>query len=185
MQFQNRNNDKNQDNKNDPEQQNPQPDWQRWIWPAVLIILTGWIVIQFFDNANGNANVENITYDVLVEQAQLGNISEITIREQNASGKFINAVEANSIDSISEFSTYLPEDYNSLLETLESTQLIGSGDIADTAVIDIQPPQDASIFIYILQFAPLILIIGFLVWMARRTQRQMNGAFGFGTYTSA
>lgn len=157
-----------------PNQPPEQPEWRRWAWPAILLFLMAWFFIQFsgFSSNTTTSGSERVTYDFLLNQAEAGNVQRITIRDdRNATGVLGRPVNnPSSGQVITRFSTTLLSDNERLFNALADTG----------AVIDSQTSQTPTLLLILVQWAPLLIIIGFFVWTARRAQRQMNGAFGFG-----
>ena len=91
-----------------------------------------------------------------------------------ASGEFKSAISAPNGIQIRRFSLTLPEDQTQLLEALQE----------GGAQVDFRSDETPTLLLILVQWAPLLLIIGFFVWTARRAQRQMNGAFWLRTDTS-
>ncbi|MEQ8672418.1 MAG: ATP-dependent zinc metalloprotease FtsH [Aggregatilineales bacterium] len=172
------NNNNNDNNRNgsppggkDPNQQPPEPDWRRWAWPAILLVLTLWFVLQFSGLSNLSSGAQEFPYSTLLNEAQDDNVNQVTVREQNAQGTFRSPVTNPATgQATTNFSTTLP--------TGSNEELLGL--LSETAVVDIQTSETSPLLIILFQFAPILLIIGFFVWTARRAQKQMNGAFGFG-----
>jgi cell division protease FtsH len=177
MQFPNNNNDNDNgrrnnrppDDQNDNNQEPEQPDWRKWFWPVVSVLLLTWLFIQFV-GAGSAGNGTGVSYDVLFEQASAGNVQEINIRGEDASGTFRSPVEFQNGQVGSNFSLTLPTDQQQLQEAL----------VASDATINYDSPETSTLLLLLFQWAPLILIIAFFVWTARRAQRQMGGAMGFG-----
>jgi cell division protease FtsH len=174
MQFPNDNRDNN-DNQ-DPNQEPNQPEWRKWIWPAISIFLLGWLLLNF-SGLGSMSQGTTISYTQLFEEAERGNVEQIVIRGNEASGTFETPVTVRgangatqTVQEVRNFSLTLPEDNGALLEVLRE----GGAEIIP------RQQENGTLLILLLQWAPLLLIIGFLVWTARRAQRQMNGAFGFG-----
>lgn len=176
MQFPNDNNrnDKNND-PNDPNQEPPQPEWRKWLWPAISVFLLGWLFLQFLGMGSmGPQGGTSIPYSVLLQQAEARNINDITIRGTDASGSFNSPVSVSAAgqfgQSVTNFQVVLPEEQTRLIEVLNE-----SG-----AEVMFRTAGTSTLLILMIQWLPLLLIIAFFVWTARRAQRQMNGAFGFG-----
>jgi len=167
MQFPNNDNNRNNSNGDDPNNdmnnQPPQPDWRRWIWPAAAVILLVWLFIQF-SNFGGGPTGTQITYDALLSNAS--SITEVTIRDGDASGTF-----SRPVNGITNFSLSVPEDTATVAEALREAGAQG---------INVENPETSTFLLLLLNWAPLLLIIAFFVWTARRAQRQMGGAMGFG-----
>ncbi len=166
------NNNDNQDkNDNNGQEQPPQPDWQRWIWPAILIFLLGWFFIQLGGFGSVGPSPGQVSYNTLYGEALDGNVEQITIRDNNTvEGVFRSSVSTPN-GQVTRFSaTILEGDIERLTEALLNSNA------------EILPEQTGTptLLLLLLNWAPLLLIIAFFVWTARRAQRQMNGAFGFG-----
>jgi len=168
MQFQNDNNKNENENNNGPEE----PDWRRWAWPALLLVLTLFFFMQFIGTGSLGAGAQEVPYSTLLEEAQQGNVTEISISEQDATGSFRSPVTSPTTGQMTQrFSSTIPPGSNEeFFQTL--TQ--------NGTVIDINTSETSPLLILLIQFLPILLIIAFFVWTARRAQRQMNGAFGFG-----
>jgi cell division protease FtsH len=168
MQFPNNNNKdpnrKNSGNQQDPnEGPPPQPDWRKWIWPAAAFVILLWLFINF-SGFGGAPSGSEVTYDALLRNA--GDITQITISDGDASGRF-----SSPVSGVTEFALSIPEDSAAV-----SDILIENG---ATGVI-IENPETSTFLLILIQWAPLLLIIGFFIWISRRAQRQMGGAMGFG-----
>ncbi len=157
----------------------PSNDWRRWIMPlvfAALVVLTLTRLPSMMSLDSGQTIT--IPYNVLLDQAETNNIEIITITGQNAEGRLKTplTVEQESLSGATtvEASNYqavlLPDDNTTLYEALER------GD----AIVNVQSGDMSPLLFFIVNLAPFLLLIGFLVWTARRAQRQMNGAFSFG-----
>jgi cell division protease FtsH len=183
--MQHPNDHKSNDNKppqdpNQPPEQQP-PDWQRWVAPGLLILILVWMVAQFGGFGMFGATEIEVRYSDLLDEAERGNVSEITIRGDSASGKFRQPVSVEvqsgsriTSESVTEFSLNLPQpgDQAQLIETLQT--------VDNPPDIQFESTETSVMLIVIAQYLPIVIIVGLLIWLARRTQRQMNGAMGFG-----
>lgn len=153
----------------------PPIDWRRWVWPALLLVMLGWILFNASEMFSPSSNASEIAFGVVYQQAQADNINSIQIVDQVATGTFKSAISVpNSLGqsvSISRFrTTLLPEGNNNFFDVL----------LQNGVNVGVDVP-DANIFLlFLFNVVPLLLIIGVFIWMARRTQRQMGGAFSFG-----
>lgn len=173
MQFPNNNNREKKKNPNEPDQQPPQPDWRKWIWPAVSVVLLIWLFIQFSGLGSVGSQGSSISYTTLLEQAENGNIEELIIRGNSAEGTLRSPITSNSgtqSQQVRRFSLTLPDNKEQLLQVLTDNNVD----------VEFRSSETPTLLLLLIQWAPLLLIIGFFVWTARRAQRQMNGAFGFG-----
>lgn len=178
------------DNKRDPNRppedpnqppQPPQPDWQKWALPVVTIFILLWLVAQFGGFGMLGTGGTEINYSDLLREAGRGNVDEIVIRGDEASGRFVNSVSVQvssggrtTTESVRDFMVVLPADQQQLLDALYAENSNSRVDI------QFENADTPAIYVILLNLLPFVLLIGFLIWIARRAQRQMNGAIGFG-----
>lgn len=164
----------------------PRPQFQlpRWTWLALIGVLLVWTFLRLPEMVGGltpNQPID-IPYSTFFEQVEAGNVREVLLTQTQAQGNFDTAV------------TFPPEG-SPLLEqgivqgtsTSFVTQLIPTGDPdlagtlrANGVTIIGQQVQTNPILLFLLNWGPLLLFVGFLIWQSRRAQRQMGGVFGFG-----
>jgi cell division protease FtsH len=152
--------------------QPPQQDWRRWFWPGVAVLVFFYLLLQF-SGLGAVSNATEIPYSVLLAQVERGNLDAIDIRGNTAEGEFPQPV-ANPLTNnsqVSRFTVRLPEDTALLDERLAERPEI---------VVRYLSAETPLLFQLLIGWAPILLIIGVFIWMSRRAQRQMTGAFGFG-----
>ncbi|MBE2269560.1 MAG: ATP-dependent zinc metalloprotease FtsH [Anaerolinea sp.] len=158
----------------------PSPNW---IWLVFLGLLLFWAVVQAPNMLNaGTSQPIELPYSAFYDQVTGGNVAEVVIEETQVRGRFNSVVT-------------FPEDGSPLIEqgltqrtstTFTSTlPPVGDSDLVSTllannVVIVGQITQANPILLLLWNFFPILILIGFFVWQARRTQRQMGGVFGFG-----
>lgn len=178
MQFWDNNN---QDNNQDGDHNNrpPQvpPDWQKWVSPGLLVLVMFLILMSSSSLFGGLSSSTEIDYSAVLEQLNNGNVALLDFQGSvNVTGKFEDSVQlatrAGRTQSVSQFTAVLPPGGGEQLLALAQEQ-----DIRVVRATSIDPPILLSL---LANFLPLILIIGFIVWMGRRAQGQMNGIFSFG-----
>lgn len=161
---------------NDNNNSNPPPNWQRWLWPGLLLILVLWTLFSSQNLMSGiSGTTDKVPYSVVEREAVDGNITSISFEgEDIVRGEFSSPVTAQDINGrivtgIQGFVANLPpESADDLLELLP-----------DNVIVEANPAQP-SLFIILLNIAPFLLLIGFFVWTARRAQGQMGNIFSFG-----
>lgn len=171
MQFQ----DKDPNRNPDPQQQPPQPDWRKWIWPGLLVLMLVLAVMQspaVLGNANQGTTIE---YSLFREEIQRDNVNQVIFEGNTARGTFNSPVpveiNATSRLMVTQFVTNLPS-----FEDVELIALLSTYGVEYT----FNPPQTNPILFLLFNLGPFILLIVFFIWMARRTQGQMTNIFGFG-----
>lgn len=173
MQFPNNNNKPNKDENPQPENQPPQPqDWRKWIWPALIILGLTWFFIMMMGGSPASSGT-TMDYSTILNQARNNNIQGIVFRGTEATGTFISPVRGANGQSVVNFSVVVPT------ETAQEQLLIVLRE-NNGANIRFDTANESQLFILLLNLLPFVLIIGFLVWTARRAQRQMGSAMGFG-----
>ena len=177
-------------NNNDKQGNNPPPgggkppqfpqDWRRWMWPALLVLFLVWSLLalpELLSGRSGTAPIE-ISYSSLFRQVEAGNVSQLLVRDSTGTGIFANPITIETTQGVDQqvpagtrFTVELPATDNEGLYTAiiqNETELV------------FRPVEVNPILLFLFNFGPLLLIIGFFIWSARRAQRQMGGAFNFG-----
>ncbi len=143
------------------------PRWSAWVVLAVLIVLVAAAVATTAEDESA------IAYSQFLEDVQAGEVESIETDNTNAeiTGKFTDGTEFTT--------TGLAEWPPQHLELLEANG------------VEVTPvtPQGNYLLSLIPLFLPILLIIGFFYWMARRQQSQMGGIMSIGrnkakTYSS-
>jgi cell division protease FtsH len=156
----------------------------RWLWPLVLFISLSWLLLRMTDvvgQMDGSGPIE-VPYSYFFQQVEDGNVSEVVLQAESVNGRFDNAITFPPDNSpllnqgvqqrtSNTFTTTLPP-YNdpALAQTLRDN---------DVTVVS-QTVEPSPILVFLINFGPLLLLLGFFIWSARRTQRQASGIFGFG-----
>jgi cell division protease FtsH len=164
----------------------PQPPFQfpRWTWLALVLIVLAWSLLRLPDmtgTLSGDRPIE-VPYSFFFSQVTAGNVAEVTFQGEEARGRFNRPVTFPP-----DGSTLLQQGTTQRTSTRFTTTLLPVEDPLLTqalrdnnVVVNAQPVQVNPILIFLLNFGPLLLLVGFLLWTTRRAQRQMGGVFGFG-----
>jgi len=167
-------------------QQNPPPPPRipSWSWLLLLAIMLIWSltrVPEMLGSVSSDGPIE-IPYSVFYEQVTAGNVSEVVLQDDSARGNFRATVTwppsgsplldqgmtqrtSNSFET-----TLLPISDPDLAQVLRDNNVTVIG----------EPVQVNSLLLFLLNWGPLLLLFGFLLWSSRRSARQMGGVFGFG-----
>jgi cell division protease FtsH len=176
------------DKKPTPPQNNNNSPWSnfkipRWVWPILWIVLILWTFSRVQDMmsfASGDQPV-TVAYSFFRDQVTAGNVATVTFQEAVVRGIFREPV-------------VYPPDGSPLLETIPqqrvlrfTTTLLPVNDselpnlLAQYNVtVTSQFSETSPILLFLLNFGPILIIIGFFIWSARRAQGQMGSVFGFG-----
>ncbi|MDA2945439.1 MAG: ATP-dependent zinc metalloprotease FtsH [Actinomycetota bacterium] len=147
----------------DPNGSTPQPAWKRWLpWVAVGIFLAAVLVPSLVTGPTG----PSITYSEFIDEVRAGNVESIEI--DNATGK-ISGVLTDGSDF-----TSTGGGERGLSDTDE--ELIRSKGVDYEFVA----PSSNWILSLAGLLLPVMLIIGFFVWMQRRAQGQMGNMMSIG-----
>ncbi|HUF32066.1 MAG TPA: ATP-dependent zinc metalloprotease FtsH [Acidimicrobiales bacterium] len=139
----------------------PEGGWPRWaIWASgglllALLILPGLVA---------GDDSDEISYTQFRQRVADGRVERVEINTES------NRIAGTNLDG-SEFSTSGPSD-------------IPEGDLAlledQEVAVDFETPQPNFILSFLPFMLPMLLIIGFFVWMQRRAQGQMGGLMQIG-----
>src|SRR5690606_19400670 len=111
-----------------------------------------------------------------------GNVSEVVLQEESARGNFRASVtwppsgsplltQGMSQQTSNSFeTTLLPINDPDLAQVLRDNNVTVIGE-----TVEVNP-----LLLFLLNWGPLLLLFGFLLWSSRRSTRQMGGVFGFG-----
>ncbi|NWG16939.1 MAG: ATP-dependent metallopeptidase FtsH/Yme1/Tma family protein [Chloroflexi bacterium] len=170
-----------------PNQTDPPPGPQfrlpRWVWPALWLILLAWIFLRLPDMVSGVTSEPQIEipYSEFYNQVIADNVDEVVLQENQVRGVFNTPVtwppredaEQQGVASRTSnrfVATLLPVDDPQLAATLREHNVTIVSQFSDTSPI----------LLFLLNFGPILLLLGFFLWSARRTQGQMGNVFGFG-----
>ncbi len=122
-----------------------------------LLVLIGFVLFLFlflFNLFRPNVR-EEISYSQFLKELQSGNIEDVVIIDMSE----IQGRRFESVNGRSVFSTTIPYFDDGLLAVLEKNGVPVKGDTRGMSFLSL-----------VLQFLPVILIIGFFVWMYRNAQ---------------
>jgi cell division protease FtsH len=129
-----------------------------------LVILATFVLVMFTGNGNGQ-NGKEIPYTEFVSRVSSGQVEWVKIIDQRKIHGFLRDVRNE--DGF--FYTYIPYNDVGLMDLLAKNGVSVTGG-----------PAELSVWYYVLQIGPTILIIIFLIMMMRQSQGQGNRAFQFG-----
>jgi cell division protease FtsH len=119
----------------------------------------------------GGSSRETIPYSELKHQADLGNVKDLTVQGQDAWGDFISGVSVDGAPSNTQFGTTIPQE--GLDQSLKNT--------LDQSHVRVEYKQDnGGLGGLLLTYLPFLLLIGFWIWILRRSGQATQGIFSFG-----
>ncbi|TMD13218.1 MAG: ATP-dependent zinc metalloprotease FtsH [Chloroflexi bacterium] len=117
----------------------------------------------------GGSSRETITYSQLKTQIAADNVKDLTIQGQDAWGDFNNAASVDGAASNTQFSTTVPATDPSIYPLLDQYH------------VKYDYKQDnGGLGSLLINFLPFLLLIGFWIWILRRSGQATQGIFSFG-----
>lgn len=173
------NNDNDDNQNNHPNNRPPQlpPDWRKWVSPGLLVLLMFLVLVSSPGLFGGLSSSTEVDYSIVYEQLEQQNIVSLDFQGlSSVAGEFKNQVTIETrtgrTQRASRFSANLPPG--------GAEELLALGQAQQIDIIRATPLERPILFELLINFLPLLLIIGFFIWMGRRAQGQMNGIFSFG-----
>ncbi len=129
------------------------------LWVIIGLLLIA--LFQLFQNPTSRGNTTEIAYSQFINQAEQGDVREVTIQEQQITGKYSNG---------GTFQTYAPSDAR-YVEVLQKQGV----------QINAKPPsENFSLFGVLISWLPMLLILGIWIFVMRQMQGGGGKAMGFG-----
>ncbi len=177
MQFWDNNSDDSDNSEGSSRPPRPPQNWRRWVSPGLLVLVMLLALISSPGLLGGISSTPEIAYSDVYEQLRLDNIEGLSFQDAVAvGGKFKSSIFVTSASgraqTVSRFTAQLPP--------YAGAELLRLAQEKGIKPIEADYTQSSPWLSIILNFLPLVLIIGFFVWMGRRAQGQMNGIFSFG-----
>ncbi|MFY9823231.1 MAG: ATP-dependent zinc metalloprotease FtsH [Thermoanaerobaculia bacterium] len=138
-----------------------------FLWMAIFgVVILLWNTFQ-----GGKTAQKELTFSELTAAVKSGEVSEVTIRGKQLSGKFSGRSTAGEsrYTAGQEFKTQLP-DYPDLVKDLQ----------ASNVQIKAEEPRENPLLAVLLTWAPVLLIIGLWIFFMRQMQSGGNRALSFG-----
>jgi cell division protease FtsH len=129
-----------------------------WIWAAVIVLL--FVLFEMFQGSANTGSASELPYSEFLNKVNAGEVNNVTIK-----GPEITLQTGSGT-----YTTYAPDDPK-LIETLT----------AKGVAIKAGPQEEKNLlFIALVQWAPIILIVAFWIFMLRQMQSNGGKAMGFG-----
>src|SRR5512143_1392609 len=141
---------------------------------AASILIYGW---NIFFNINTPAHY-TINYSQFIEQLSAGNIKSVSIKKELVNGEFVKEASVQlpgekKSAQVKYFQTVLPSfQGEGLLSQLKEKNVI----------ITIEPAEQGLFWQMVIGFLPLVLIIGFWIFISKRNQQIQGGPGGLFTF---
>ncbi len=160
-------------------------------WWVIMLALLAWNVWTFRPNAQP---VVNIPYSLLTSQVRAGNVQSVQIQGDQITGKFAHPIQwpappagtpSDASGSPQPLATAQPAP--TLAADFSSTFPEAVGDpnfmtLLDShnVVVSVVSPATPWLITLLTDGLPILLLIGFFLWMGRQASQQQSGIFRFG-----
>ena len=152
-----------------------------WVWPAVWLLILLWLFFRVPGMVNefGGEQPIEVPYSFFFQQVEAGRVSQVTFEDINVTGRFRSMVTWPPPGTINSVQPRTSNWFTTTLLPVEDPQLTAA--LHDNNVTVVARTSETSpILLFLFNFGPILLLLGFFVWSARRAQGQMGGIFGFG-----
>jgi cell division protease FtsH len=156
-----------------------------WIWWVILLGLIAWNVIGLLPRDTSSAT---IPYSTFLREVRAGNVSYVMISGTEITGNFREEVlwpqDTTDPDALPSERSQTPQRYTRFRTTFPDA--VGDPELlatleAEGVTVEAQPPPSPFLGVLLANILPLALLVGLMVWMARRmTQGQTSGLTDFG-----
>jgi len=158
---------------------NGQPPRGRWlVWRWLLLIVVGlilWQIAAFFFSGPSTSGACTVDYGSFYQQLQTGNVKDVTIQSDQATGDFRQPVKCSDNTTNTKFQTTLPTDDQSLMATLNQKAAANQIDY------NVKSSSDNNFWLSILiNVVPWLLFIGLIFLLLRRASSGQQNVFNFG-----
>jgi cell division protease FtsH len=163
------------------EPNSPPPFWSSWsrVFIIVLAVMLFWNVFSM--GASGGAGL-TLSYSEFLSQVQAGNVAQVELAGQEIRGQLVNPITPPSGTQGGGLFSQAPSEISRFTSTVPA--------LGDDQLLPLLREQNVEItarsaggsvlWTILLAFGPVLLIVGFFIWMARQQGRGQQGVFNFG-----
>jgi cell division protease FtsH len=162
-----------------------------WLW-LILAALLLWNLISFM---NRSTPAVSIPYTTFLDQVAKGNVTKVQIRGAQITGAFAVPLvwpppSAHATPGAGATPTAAPRSnsgasppahsFKTLFpETVGDPQLLAALR-AHNVTVTVKPPSSPWFVSLLVDWGPMLLLVGYFVWMARKMRNQQGSVLGFG-----
>jgi cell division protease FtsH len=169
-----------------PQQPVQKKQTTHWIWWILAIILLIWNIWSFLPKSSPEIN---IPYSQFISQVNAGNIASIQVSGSEITGKFVNPFPG-PLPTLAPSQTVSPNAtpvsptlYTDFVTTFPDTQ--GDPNFMSllekhNVLVNVSPPPNPIISLLLSSVLPLLLLLGVIVWLGRRTMMGQSGITNIG-----
>ncbi len=165
----------------DPGDRQPRFRIPNWVWPAVWLLILLWLFFRvpgMVSEFGGEQPIE-IPYSFFYEQVEAGRVVQVTMEDINVTGRFRTMVTWPPSGTISSELSRTSNWFTTTLLPVDDPQLTAALR-ENNVIVRSRTSETSPILLFLFNFGPILLLLGFFIWSARRAQGQMGGIFGFG-----
>ena len=157
-----------------------------WFWWILAVGLLVWNVLSFLPKSKPEIN---IPYSQFISQVNAGNIANIQVSGSEITGKFVNPFPG-PLPTLAPSQTVSPNAtpvsptlYNAFVTTFPDTQ--GDPNFMsllekNNVVVNVSQPPNPIISLLLSSVLPILLFLGVMVWIGRRTAMGQSGITNIG-----
>jgi cell division protease FtsH len=169
-----------------PQQPTPKKQSIHWIWWILAIVLLIWNILTFLPKSKPEIT---IPYTQFIDQVNAGNIASIQVSGSEITGKFVNPF-AGPTPTLAPSQTVAPNLtptpptlYTDFVTTFPDVQ--GDPNFMallekNKVVVNVSPPPNPIISLLLSSVLPLLLFLGVMIWLGRRTMMGQSGITNIG-----
>jgi cell division protease FtsH len=169
-----------------PQEPTPKKQTIHWLWWIIAIALLIWNILSFLPKSSPEVN---IPYSQFINQVNAGNIASIQISGTEITGKFVNPfsspqptlVPSQTVSlAATPVSPTLYTDFATVFPDVQGDPNLMGLLEANNVVVNVSPPTNPIISLLLSSVLPLLLFVGVMVWIGRRTTMGQSGIFNIG-----
>ncbi len=163
------------DDRSDPAEGRPRPLPRRWLWAVLLALAVNVFVLP---QLIGDDRPPAVPYSLFRAEAEDDNVASVVAKGDAIEGRFRSAVDfPKDSDELVEFRTERPAFADDGLVPL----LVGNG-----VTVEAEPSDDTGgwLMAVLLNFGPLLLLVGGYMWLMRRASGALGGIGAIGRSTA-
>jgi cell division protease FtsH len=165
----------------------PPPQFRipRWVWPVLWIVLLGWTFFRLQDMVSLGSNQPiDVPYSFFYDQIEAGNVQQVLFQNNQVKGIFRRSVTYPPNGS-PELQSGMQQRSGTQFTSTLLTDSVPDSQLVDTlrrngVTIVAETVEPSPLLLFLYNFGPILLLLGFFLWTARRQQGQMGNVFGFG-----
>ena len=161
-----------------------------WLW----VILGGLLLWNLISFLNRSTPAVSIPYTTFLDQVAKGNVTKVEIRGAHITGSFktpfswpppsvratTTTPRSTTASNPSAAATHPSHTFTTLFPaTVGDPRLVATLE-KNHVIVNVKPPSSPWFVTLLVDWGPMLLLVGYFVWMARKMRSQQGGVLGFG-----